>query len=169
MTAPVDISRATYMALRAELLKQMPELEDDPECLLDTLDGISDFQDKLAAIARSAASDEAMLEGLTQYQVKLADRRAALKDRSERKRRLVLHYMEDAGIKKITKPDITVSRRALPPSVIITDDKLLPDRLMRRQWVVEPDKKAIKEALQKGEQVMGATLSNGGETLSVKI
>lgn len=167
MTSPLEAARVTHTILRDKLLEQMPELSDDRECLLDTLEGLTDFQDQLAALARSAASDEAMLEGLTQYQVKLADRRSAIAARMATKRRIVLHYMEDAGIKKITKPDITISRRAIAPSVIITDESKIPSEYLRTKF--EPDKTKIKEALKDGEPVPGAILSNGSETLALKI
>lgn len=167
MTDPIATSAHNFRLVREKLLEQMPELADDADCLLDTLEGCTDVMDQLAALARSAAHDEAMLEGLTQYQVKLADRRATLRTRADRKRRVVQNYMADLNIKKIQKPDITVSRRAVAPSLVITDEVMINDKWCR--WKRELDKTAIKKALEAGEQVMGATLSNGSETLAIKV
>lgn len=167
MTGPLQTARMTHLILREKLLEQMPELADDPECLLDTLEGLTDLTDQLAALVRSAVSDEAKLEGLTQYQIKLAERRAALRERAERKRRLALNYMTELDIKKIITPDLSITRKRVAPAVIIADEAALPDNLMRVKR--EPDKTAIKAELLSGKPVPGATLSNGSETLQVKI
>lgn len=164
---PLEAAKTTFIVIRTKLLEQMPELADDPECLLDTLEGLTDLQDQLAALVRSAVNDEMLADGIHEYQAKLADRKAVLAARAQRKRRIALSFMEDLSITKITAPDLTITRKLVPPSVIITDESIIPDRLMRVKR--EPDKTAIKSELQMGSAVPGATLSNGSETLQVKI
>lgn len=164
---PLDAAKATFLVIRTKLLEQMPELADDPECLLDTLEGITDLHDQLAALVRSAVNDEMLAGGIDEHMSKLQERKSALKDRARRKRQIALHHMEDLSIKKLVAPDLTVTRKLVPPSVIITDEAQIPDRLMRVKR--EPDKTAIKSELQMGSIVPGATLSNGSETLQVKI
>lgn len=60
----------------------------------------------------------------------------------------------------------TVSYRATPQSVIIVDESKIPDEY--KKTTITVDKVMIKKALQDGE-VTGAELSNGGESLQVRI
>jgi hypothetical protein len=156
-----------YRILRERLLEQMPELANDPDCLLDTLDGATNVKEQLAALIRSALQDEALVDGLHEYEAKLADRKCSLKARALRKRRIALSYMSELNLKNITAPDLTVTRKAVPPLVLITTEADIPDQFMRIKR--EPDKTAIRQALTNGESVPGCTMSNGSETLQVKI
>ena len=61
----------------------------------------------------------------------------------------------------------TVSLRAKPASVLILDESAIPDKYMRIKK--EPDKTAIKAALESKEEVSGALLSNGGIGLTVRV
>ncbi|AFH95540.1 hypothetical protein S70_18695 [Providencia stuartii MRSN 2154] len=45
---------------------------------------------------------------------------------------------------------------------------MLPDDLIQVQVVTTPDKKAIKEAIEKGKKVAGAHLEIGERTLQVR-
>jgi hypothetical protein len=166
LSFPLATAAAAYRILREELLKRYPELEEDETALLDTLEGMTSIQDQLAAILRSAKLDEAHLVGLKDYQDQLIERKVDLQLRAARKRKIVLHYMEDIGLKTIVAPDLTATRRAVAPAVIITDDTLVPEKFLR--WKSEVDKTEVKAALKAGESVPGAHLSNGGETLAIK-
>lgn len=163
---PLPTAAQDYRLKRESLLAAMPELADDEDCLRDTLDGCTSIQDQLAALIRSAIEDEAMADGLKEHQIKLANRKTALTSRAMRKREVVLNYMADLGLPKIKTPDMTISRRPVPPSVVIVDESLLPKEFVRTK--TEPDKLAIKAALASGT-VPGAIMSNGSETLQVKI
>jgi len=73
--------------------------------------------------------------------------------------------MEIAEIRKVELPVATLSIGNKAASVIITDETLLPDNLVRIKR--EPNKTEIKKALEAGP-VAGAMLSNGGTTLMVR-
>ncbi len=60
----------------------------------------------------------------------------------------------------------TVSYRATPQSVVIVDESKIPDEY--KKTTITVDKTALKKALQEGN-VMGAQLSNGGESIQVRI
>ena len=156
-----------YRIKRDVLLAQYPELADDEQALLDTLEGLTNVHEQLAAMLRSAVTDEALAHGLHEYQAKLADRKSSLIARAQRKRRIALHYMEDLNLKNLVVPDMTVTRKNVPPSVIITEPEKIPEHLMRVKR--EPDKTLIKEAIANGESVPGAEMSNGSETLQIKV
>lgn len=156
-----------YRILRDQLLERYPELAEDEDCLRDTLEGATTINDQLAALARSALNDEAMANGLAEYQVKLADRKRDLQLRALKKRMAVLNYMNDLNLKNVTAPDLAVTRKNVPPAVVITDEAALPDQFCR--FKREPNKTAIKSALQDGKEVPGAMMGNGSETIMLKV
>jgi hypothetical protein len=62
----------------------------------------------------------------------------------------------------------TVGFKALPQSVVVTDEAKVPDQFKVTKTTISIDKKALKDALKNGE-VEGASLSNGGESLQFRI
>ena len=167
MPTPLATSAHLYRTLKDRLLQDMPELADDEECLLDTLEGLTNTKEQIASLLRSALNEEALAKGLGDYLQKLTDRKSALDARAKKKRSIALHYMADLGMKNITEPDMTVTRKATPPSVIVSSEESIPDLYVRIKR--EPDKAAIRAALSLGKDVPGCSLSNGGETLQIKI
>ena len=73
--------------------------------------------------------------------------------------------MSAAGERKYAGSAGTVGFRAIPASVIITDESKIPKAYKVEKVTISVDKKALKEALGKGD-VSGASLSNGGETIA---
>jgi len=171
----VEISRAArlareareYVLKREALLLEYPELADDDETLLDTLDGCTTINEQLAAIAREALEAEALADGLKAYQDALARRKGRLIERGAKLRRMALRYMSELDLKKIVAPDLTATRKALGPTVVIIDENMIPVEFVRIERT--PNKTAIKAALVAGEDIDGATLSNGGETIAIRI
>jgi len=167
MNYPLQNSAGEYRELSKHLLEAMPELEDDPECLLDTLEGLTTINEQLAGVLRSALLDEANVEGITGYIQALCDRKASLGARARKKRAVALNFMADLGLKKISAPDLTATRKCTPAGVSLYDEKKLPDEFVRVKR--EPDKKAIRAALKAGVDIPGARLGNAGETLQIRI
>ena len=167
MNYPLQNEAYKYRDLKKHLLESMPELEDDPECLLDTLEGLSDINEQLAGLIRSALMDESNIEGIAGYIKKLSDRKASLAARASKKRTVALHFMSDLGLKKIEAPDLTATRKHTPAGVSIYAEDLLPEKYIRVKR--EPDKAAIRTALKGGADIPGARLGNAGETLQIRI
>lgn len=99
---------------------------------------------------------------------------ATLKERSDRldRQRVTLRTainvaMEAAGMKKVELAEATLSLRPVPPSVQIIDESAIPSRFMKPQ-PPKLDKRAMLDALKAHEPIPGATLSNGGTTLSIR-
>jgi len=63
-------------------------------------------------------------------------------------------------------PDMTVSIAAGRPGVLILDENAIPPEFTRTK--VEPDKTKIKAALDRGEEVPGAILTNPIPTMTVR-
>lgn len=55
------------------------------------------------------------------------------------------------------------------PKVVIGDEKLIPAEWFITTETTKVDKAGIKSALKKGQEITGATLSNGAPTLMIEI
>lgn len=156
--------------LRDRLLAEFPELREDETALADTLDGVSDLDEAIAAVVRSLDDDEAMVVGIGDRQTSLATRADRYKARIETKRKLIADAMEAAALKKIVKPDFTLSLTPVKPKVVITDEALVPPgyKIAPTPPEPKPDKKQIGDDLRAGYVVPGATLSNGGFTVTLR-
>lgn len=154
-----------YRRARESLLTEFPELADDDRALADTLDGETDAGDVIAKLIRDAREDEALAGGLGEMLADMVTRKARFLARAGKRRSFALTLMNAIGWQKIERPDFTAAVRNTPPSVKITDDILIPDNLCK--FTRTPDKPAIKQALQRGETVSGATLNNGSQSLTI--
>ena len=154
-----------YLRQREALLQAFPELAEDEATLRDTLEGISHAPDLIALFIRDALDDETLAKALS---LRIADmdlRRNRYEMRSRRRRLAAQKLMEACELRKVEHPDFTASIRAVPPKVEIDDETALPDTLCKT--VRSPDKAAIKKALTNGP-IVGARMTNGGETLSIR-
>jgi Gp157 protein len=161
----LKIEASKYQTLRERLLADWPTLEDD--CLLDTLEGITDLHEMIAAVIRSALVDEALQAGLRTRLEEMRQRLARLEERGAKKRQLALDAMCEVGLKKLEQPDFTASARAgLPPLVVVTDD-VIPESY----WVPQPpklDRQSLLADLKRGDVIPGTQLGNPKPTLAVR-
>ena len=156
---------AQHEYLREKLQIEFPEV--DREDLRDTLEGLSSLPEMLAAILRSQLDDVAFAAALKTRLSDMQERLGRIEERADKKRALVTSVMEQADIRKITEPDLTISLRPLPPPLMITDEPAIP----QTYWKPQPaklDRRAIAAALNAGFAVAGAALGNGGVTISVR-
>ena len=161
----LKIETSKYQVSRERLLTEWPTLEG--ECLRDTLEGITDLHEMIAAIIRSALVDEALETGLQSRLEEMRQRLARLKDRGTKKRQLALQAMNDVGLKKLEQPDFTASARAGSPALIIGAEDRIPDTY----WIPQPpklDRQTILGALKRGAEIPGAQLSNPQPVLMVR-
>ena len=156
---------STYLAAKDRLLQAWPELDD--ETLEDTLEGISDLPEIIAATIRSALVDEALQSGLRQRLDEMKVRMARLEQRSKRKRQLCLEAMTEVGIKKLEQPDFTVSARAGLPGLVIMDEAIIPEAY----WLPQQpklDRQSLLADLKRSVEIPGAGLGNPRPVLSVR-
>ena len=161
----LKIEASKYQTLRERLLADWPTLEDD--CLLDTLEGITDLHEMIAAVIRSALVDEALQAGLRTRLEEMRQRLARLEERGAKKRQLALDAMCEVGLKKLEQPDFTASARAGLPHLLIVADDVIPDPY----WVPQPpklDRQSLLADLKRGEVIPGAQLGNPKPTLAVR-
>jgi hypothetical protein len=165
MTQQLGSALYLHNELRRRLLESEPDL--DEITLADTLEGATDLNEAIAEVVRSALLDASYIAGLKRRIDEMRARLDRLELRHERKRAAVLDAMEVAGIAKITEPDFTITLKASPLSVCITDETAIPEWF----WIPQPaklDKRALLETLKAGTGITGAQLANPQSTLSVR-
>jgi len=166
MNRSLQADAASDAALREALLREFPTLAEDEPALTDTLDGISDFPERCRALIVSSLDDETMAEALTARIRKMASRKSRLEDRVMRKQFLVQAAMEAAARKRFDFPEATVTLTKGSRHVIVTDEAALPDAYVK--IIRKPVKADIKAALDAGDDVPGAALSNPAPTISIR-
>ena len=148
------------------LAEKLADGDFDAQTVADTIEasGITD------ALAVKAQGLEYVARGAMAHHEAIdaeISRLQALKDKRSKVAQGLRDYLKDnmerAGIEKIECPMFSISIRKNPPSVEILDSLSLPKEFWRtpepKPPVAAPDKAAIKAALQKGDEVMGAKLS----------
>ena len=154
-----------HQHLRAQLEVEFPEA--DEETLLDTLEGMTNLTEMLAEVLRSCLQDQDLASALKIRIGHMQERLSRFEERARKKRELVTSVMEQADLKKITEPDLTVSLRPSRPPLMIIDETAIPRDFLKPQ----PDKLdrlGLITALRDGRDIPGAVLGNLPMTISVR-
>lgn len=158
-------SAATYCALRERLLAEDPNL--DEQTLADTVEGLTDLHDILAAVIRSALCDEALATGLKTRIDDMQRRLQRLEERAHKRRQMARDVMVETNIKNITAPDFTISIRPGSSALLVLDEAVIPPSYWEPR---EPrlNRQALLAELKSGSTVAGVKLSNPEPILSVR-
>lgn len=167
MNKPVLSSDLARVEIEVErLLADYPELSADPELRADMIEGETSLPEVVQRILRVEREAVALAEGLTDFIMKLEERRGVFKRRQDNARKMIQRVLEIADVKTLRLPEATLSIALTPPKVTVSDPDALPDEFMRVKR--EPDLAKIKEALQDQKTIPGAYLTNGGQTLKIR-
>ena len=183
------------MEAKRVLLEQMRELAaGDEEFLTDLVEGETGIFEIISKIDESELEDQTIMAGLDVTIKRLQERKRKAEKRSETKRALIASALSQIGLRthKTALGTITVSDKA--PVAIVIEEADIPAKF----WEAQPpklDKKALNEALRARRaatveafmlkdteertaalvaadkqfpQIPGATLSNGGVTLTIR-
>ena len=154
-----------HLYLKSRLVEDFPDLDD--ETLADTLEGISDLNECLAAVIRSRADDEALIAGLKFCMEDMRARLQRLQERVDRKKDLLCDVMDRAGLPRLNLPDFTVSLRQTQRPVEILNEAEIP----QTYWHPQPprlDRQALGEALRSGVTIAGVRLGVARNTITVR-
>ena len=133
----------------------------------DTLEGITNLHEMIAAVIRSALVDEALCAGLRLRVDDMKQRLSRLEERAAKKRQMALDAMTEVGLGKLEQPDFTASARAGTPSLVVIAEEAIP----QVYWLPQPpklDRQAVLGELKRGAVISGAQLSNPKPVLTVR-
>jgi hypothetical protein len=154
--------------LQVENLKLVhPELLEDDEAWIATLESETSFNDLLTNIVRRIEDTKALVIGTKDRLEELKARRDRFEHRVDTLRNLAFKLMQAAEIARIELPEASLSLRAGTQQLIGGMLDELPDSLCKISR--EPNRTAIKEALKDGVTVPGFTLSNSPPSLTIRI
>ncbi len=162
----IEFAAITYRTIRDRIRAEDPTI--DEQTLADTVEGLTDLHEIVAAILRSALSDEALATGLKSRIGEMQDRLERLQDRASKRRQIAKDVMLELDIKKIAAPDLSASIRQGLPALQVLDEAAVPSiywqpvapRLKRQDLLSE---------LKGGIEIQGVVLSNPEPVLSVRV
>jgi hypothetical protein len=152
-------------AAHAALIEAHPELATDDDFLADVIEGSTDafeIMERLVIERREAMANGEAMDKLAEDYARLSDRWTA---RAEARRKLMGLVMDAVGLRKMATPAGTVSMSPGRVSLALADDFTAPQGYARTK--IEPDKAAIKAALEAGEVMQGASLVTGKPIVKV--
>lgn len=149
-------------------LRQLLQDETDPRLILDTIEGETDLSEACCIVYEETVEDEILVAGLKSAIAEYQTRLGRIEKSIETRRNIILMAMDKAGLGTIKSPRATLSVRDVQPKTVIADEALIPAKFWK---AAEPrlDKSAVTEALRAGEAIPGATLSNGGIGLTIRV
>lgn len=148
----------TLYELKDKYLKLLDlALEEDAAVFQDTLEALEDaIEDKAENIVCVIKEIEGDINTLKAEEKRLKERRQALEKKKEHLRWYLQDELEVMNIPRLKTARFTISLRDNAPKVNVIDETLIPFNFIKTAYSV--DKKAVKEALENGEVVEGATL-----------
>jgi len=161
----LSVEVTKYQLLKQRLLSEYPQSDDDT--LHDTLEGITELHEMIAAVIRSALVDEALQVGLRSRVDDMKQRLTRLDLRCEKKRHLALEAMSETGVRKLEQPDFTASARAGSPALVVVSEGDIPETY----WVPQSPKlnrQALLADMKRGDEIPGVQLGNPKPILTVR-
>ena len=154
-----------YRSVRDRIQSEDPQI--DEQTLADTVEGLTDLHEIVAAIIRSALADEALSTGLKTRVAEMQDRLERLQDRASKRRQIAKEVMVELDLKKITAPDFTVSIRPGTPALLVLDEAAVPS-IFWQPSAPKLNRQGLLSELKEGAEITGVTLSNPEPVLSVR-
>lgn len=150
-----------------DMLATYPELLEDESLRADMLEAETSLPALASKIVRVRGERLAHAEGLNVYIKTLTERRDRLSRGADGLKGLLLKLMATAKLPTLPLPEATVSVTPGRSTVSIVDLDELPQGTFTT--VRQPDKAAIKALIDAGEDVPGAALVTGENTLTVRM
>jgi len=161
----LEFAAIAYRAIRDRIRSEDPHI--DEQTLADTVEGMTDLHEIVAAIIRAALTDEALATGLKGRITEMQGRLERLQDCAAKRRQIAKDVMVELDIKKITASDFTVSIRPGTPALLVLDEAAVPSIYWEPR---EPrlNRQELLNELKEGAEIEGVTLSNPDPVLSVR-
>jgi len=140
---------------------------EDADLLRDMVEGETSLHEAIGHAALELAAVEGEKEGIEIALAKLKARLTRYCERAQGIRDAIQVAMETAELASLKTPAATLSMRASPPRLEVTEEAAIPAVFFKQPPPVL-DKKAVSDALKAKQDVPGAVLSNQPPALSVR-
>lgn len=145
-----------------------PELVEDDEVWLMSLESETDINELLTSVVRQIEDTKALVIGTKDRFEELKARKDRFERRVEALRDLAFKMMQAAELAKAELPEATLSLRAGQQQLIGDNNpEALPDEFCKVSRSL--DRTKIKDALKAGQTVPGFELSNSPPSLTIRI
>jgi Gp157 protein len=161
----LEFAAIAYRSIRDRIRAEDPQI--DEQTLADTVEGLTDLHEIVAAVIRSALRDEALATGLKSRIADMQERLDRLQDRASKRRQIAKDVMVELDIKKITAPDFTVSIRPGTPALLVLDEAVVPS-IFWQPVAPRLNRQELLTGLKGGAEIQGVALSNPEPVLSVR-
>jgi hypothetical protein len=161
----LEFASIAYRAIRDRIRAEDPQI--DEQTLADTVEGLTNLHEIIAAIVRAALADEALATGLKGRIAEMQDRLERLQNCAAKRRQIAKEVMVELDLKKITAPDFTISVRPGIPALLVLDEAAVPSIYWEPR---EPrlNRQGLLNDLKGGADIKGVALSNPEPVLSVR-
>jgi Siphovirus Gp157 len=161
----LTFAAVTYRTVRDRLRAGDPHI--DEQTLADTVEGLTDLHEILAAVIRAALADQALAKGLEGRIGEMHARRDRLQDRATKRRQIAKDVMVELDLKKLSAPDFTASIRPGTPALMVIDEAAVPSIYWEPR---EPrlNRQELANDLKQGAEIAGVVLSKPEPVLSVR-
>src|SRR5262245_41307173 len=161
----IEFAAINYRAIRDRIQAEDPQI--DEQTLADTVEGLTNLHEILAAIIRAAITDQALANGLKGRIADMQGRLDRLEDRASKRRQVAKDVMWELDLKKLTAPDFTASIRPGIPALMVIDEAAVPSIYWEPR---EPrlNRQGLANDLKQGAEIAGVALSNPEPILSVR-
>ncbi|MDI6634324.1 siphovirus Gp157 family protein [Pantoea dispersa] len=141
----------------------------EPEMIADTLDAIEwELEEKVEQCLAVCKNESAYAESLKEESRKLAERARAAENRVTSIKDYIAKSLETAGKKSLKAGIHQVTVRAPSKSVEITSVDSIPSDFVEYETTIKPNKLAIKQQIEAGNDIPGAHIKIGKPSLIIK-
>jgi hypothetical protein len=164
-TVPTDLQLSAQEEMRAlEILRSSFQGHhaalDDSDLMLLLAEGETSLIEVLDCMLEADLHDEGLIHGLKLMKDTLAARLHRLEERKQSRRAILEQAFLLLQRKSLERPTATITLSERSPVLVIEEEAQIPARFFDLKPVL--NRRLTKEALEAGEQVAGARLSNGG-------
>jgi hypothetical protein len=152
-------------ALRAALAVHHEDL-DDPGVMLALAEGETSLLETVDILLDADLTDEGLVSGLKTSKDSLALRLSRFEERRKSRRAIIEQALQLVNCKTLERPVATITLSERSPTLVVEEQSKIPARFFDMRPVL--NKRMAKDALDAGEDVPGARLSNGTITLTVR-
>lgn len=147
-------------------LQAHSEALEDADLMLVLAEGQTSFLETIDAMLEADLNDDALLHGLKASKDTLAVRLHRLEERRASRRSILEQALFLLERKSLERPTATIVLSERSPSLVVEEEAQIPARFFELRPVL--NRRLTKEALEAGDSVPGARLSNGMLTLTVR-